>query len=43
MKNTFILIVALAFVSVQAFSQKNPSENVKKVFTKKYAAAQDEK
>ena len=40
MKNFVILIVALSMISVSAFSQKNPPENVKKEFTKKYASAQ---
>jgi outer membrane lipoprotein-sorting protein len=40
MKNTVILTLVFAFISVSAFSQKNPSEIVKKEFTKKYAAAQ---
>lgn len=40
MKNLFILIIAFALISVSAFSQKNPPENVKKEFTIKYASAQ---
>jgi hypothetical protein len=43
MKNLFILVVAFSLISVSAFSQKNPPENVKKEFTKKYAAAQSVK
>ena len=43
MKNLFILVVVFAFISVSAFSQKNPSEVVKKEFTKKYATAQSVK
>jgi hypothetical protein len=40
MKNFVILIVALSMISVSAFGQKKPPENVKKEFTKKYASAQ---
>jgi hypothetical protein len=40
MKNLVILAIAFAFISVSAFSQKNPSEIVKKEFLKKYATAQ---
>jgi hypothetical protein len=43
MKNTVILTLVFAFISVSAFSQKNPSEIVKKEFTKKYATAQSVK
>jgi hypothetical protein len=43
MKNTLIFMVVLAFVTVQAFSQKNPAEIVKKEFDKKYATAQSVK
>jgi hypothetical protein len=43
MKNLFILIVALSMISVSAFSQKNPPENVKKEFAKKYTSAQSVK
>ena len=43
MKNFFILIAAFSLISVSAFSQKNPPENVKKEFTKKYASAQSVK
>lgn len=43
MKNLFILVVVFAFISVSAFSQKNPSEVVKKEFAKKYATAQSVK
>jgi hypothetical protein len=39
MKNLFILIVSLSLISVSAFSQKNPPENVKREFIKKYASA----
>jgi uncharacterized protein YxeA len=40
MKNVLILIVAFSLISFSAFSQKNPPENVKKEFAKKYASAQ---
>jgi hypothetical protein len=40
MKNFVILIIALSMISVSAFSQKNPTEIVKREFTKKYASAQ---
>jgi hypothetical protein len=40
MKNSIILIATLSFLSVSAFSQKNPPENVKKELYKKYATAQ---
>ena len=43
MKNFVILIFALSIISFSAFSQKNPPENVKKEFTKKYTAAQSVK
>ncbi len=43
MKNLVILVVVFAFISVSAFSQKNPPEIVKKDFTKKYATAQSVK
>lgn len=43
MKNLMILVVAFALLSSSAFSQKNPPENVKKEFAKKYAAAQSVK
>ena len=43
MKNLLILVVVFAFISVSAFSQKNPSEVVKKEFAKKYATAQSVK
>ena len=43
MKNSVILTLVFAFISVSAFSQKNPSEIVKKEFTKKYATAQSVK
>ena len=39
MKNLLILAFVFAFFSVAAFSQKNPSENVKKEFSKKFATA----
>ena len=40
MKNFLILIVVFSLISFTAFSQKNPPENVKKEFIKKYASAQ---
>ncbi len=43
MKNLVILVMVFAFIYVPAFSQKNPTEIVKKEFTKKYAAAQSVK
>lgn len=43
MKNIAILIFAFSMISASAFSQKNPPENVKKEFTKKYASAQSVK
>jgi hypothetical protein len=43
MKSLLILIAALSMVSVIAFSQKNPPENVKREFSKKYALAQSVK
>jgi len=43
MKNLIILAIAFAFTSVSAFSQKNPSEIVKKEFSKKYPTAQSVK
>ena len=43
MKNLVILAIVFAFISFSAFSQKNPSESVKKEFMKKYAAAQSVK
>jgi hypothetical protein len=39
MKNFLILIVVFSLISFSAFSQKNPPENVKKEFTRKYASA----
>jgi len=39
MKNLVILAILFEFISAPAFSQKNPSETVKKEFAKKYAAA----
>jgi hypothetical protein len=43
MKKLLILTTAFAFISVSALSQKNPSEIVKKEFSKKYATAQSVK
>jgi hypothetical protein len=43
MKNSIILTTVFVFISVTAFSQKNPSEIVKKEFAKKYATAQSVK
>jgi hypothetical protein len=43
MKNLVILAIAFAFISVSAYSQNNPSEIVKKEFSKKYATAQSVK
>ena len=43
MKNIVILIFAFSMISASTFSQKNPPENVKKEFTKKYASAQSVK
>lgn len=43
MKYFFILVVTFSLISVSAFSQKNPPENVKKEFVKKYPAAQSVK
>jgi hypothetical protein len=43
MKNIFILSVVLSIFSASVFSQKNPSETVKKEFTKKYPSAQSVK
>jgi hypothetical protein len=43
MKNVVILAIVFEFISVSAFSQKNPSETVKKEFSKKYATAQSVK
>jgi hypothetical protein len=43
MKNIFILSVVFAFLSAAAFSQKNPSEIIKKEFAKKYPSAQSVK
>ena len=40
MNYLFVLIVSLSLISVSAFSQKNPPENVKREFIKKYASAQ---
>lgn len=43
MQNLLILTIAFTFISVSAFSQKNPSEIVKKEFSKKYATAKSVK
>jgi hypothetical protein len=43
MKKSVILIVTLSMISFSAFSQKNPPENVKKEFAKKYTSAQSVK
>lgn len=43
MKNFVILVFAFTMISVSAFSQKNPPENVKEEFSKKYASAQSVK
>jgi hypothetical protein len=43
MKNLLILTIVFTFISVSAFSQKNPSEIVKKEFSKKYATAKSVK
>jgi hypothetical protein len=43
MKNFLILIVAFSMISFSAFSKKNPPENVKKEFAKKYVSAQSVK
>jgi hypothetical protein len=43
MKNLVIFVVVFAFISASAYSQKNPSEIVKKEFSKKYATAQSVK
>jgi hypothetical protein len=40
MNYLFVLIVSLSLISVSAFSQKNPPENVKREFIKKYPSAQ---
>jgi|NGEPerStandDraft_6_1074524.scaffolds.fasta_scaffold109289_2 hypothetical protein len=40
MRNSIILIITLSFLSVSALSQKNPPDNVKKEFIKKYSSAQ---
>jgi hypothetical protein len=40
MNYLFVLFVSLSLISVSAFSQKNPPENVKREFIKKYASAQ---
>ena len=40
MKNSIILIATLSFLSISALSQKNPPDNVKKEFVKKYSSAQ---
>jgi hypothetical protein len=43
MKNVVILAIVFEFISVSAFCQKNPSETVKKEFSKKYTTAQSVK
>ena len=43
MKNVVILAIVFEFISVSAFCQKNPSETVKKEFSKKYSTAQSVK
>jgi Putative beta-lactamase-inhibitor-like, PepSY-like len=43
MKNLVIPVILFAFIYISAFSQKNPSEIVKKEFSKKYATAQSVK
>jgi hypothetical protein len=43
MKNLLILTFVFTFISASAFSQKNPSEIVKKEFSKKYATAKSVK
>jgi hypothetical protein len=43
MKNLLILTIVFTFISVSTFSQKSPSEIVKKEFTKKYATAKSVK
>jgi uncharacterized membrane protein YkoI len=39
LENLFILTFVFTFISFPAFSQKNPSEIIKKQFSKKYATA----
>ena len=43
MKNLFILVIVFSLSTYSAFSQKNPPENVRKEFSKKYASAQSVK
>jgi hypothetical protein len=43
MKNLLILIAAISLISVSSFGQKNPPENIKREFAKKYASAQSVK
>lgn len=40
MKKSFIASIVLAFISVSAYSQRNPPDTVKKEFMKKYSSAQ---
>jgi hypothetical protein len=40
MKNLVILILAFCTISASSLSQKNPPENIKKEFSKKYVSAQ---
>jgi hypothetical protein len=43
MKNLFCLLIVLSLTTFSSFSQKNPPENVRQEFTKKYASAQSVK
>jgi uncharacterized protein YxeA len=43
MKKLLFLTIVFAFISASAFSQKTPSENVKKEFSKKYSTAKSVK
>ncbi len=43
MKNLVVLMIAFTFISVSSFSQKGPSEAVKKEFSAKYSAAKSVK
>jgi hypothetical protein len=43
MKNFFIFLIIFSLISFSAFGQKNPPDNVKKQFAKKYATAQSVK
>ena len=43
MKNLVILMIAFTFISVSSFSQKGPSEVIKKEFSTKYSAAKSVK